>query len=396
MDTTFNISSNPQGSATLANSILSEAIHRITSTGLPLSALEWWMIEDFADHVADAIQARPYRWFDYIVPASLQHATIDRLRKPYQAKLAYIDGAPSDESRAAIICLGGTVNSARRFDFLAADLCAAHRIISVDWPGRGRSGWLAQQSHYTPALLSHAVESLIDGLGLRRVTIVGSSLGGLIGMDIAARRPTLINRLILNDIGPEIPGERRRRRAEAVSRYHLFQTPSDLFRRAGAAQKHDGPLSDAIRLHNIMGQTKRCEAGGGREYRHDPRTTQAYAEQVGLEINQWNDFHALQCPILLVHGEDSEVVPPEMVRRMQMAKGDDLTVVHVPLTGHTPALADHDLIRVIASWLTGASVPAESTLPPETPPMRLLFVDASAEAETQPRTIATTAIQQQA
>ncbi|PKU24647.1 alpha/beta hydrolase [Telmatospirillum siberiense] len=392
MNTTFNISLHPEGSAAVADSVLSDAILRIKSIGLTLSALEWWTIEDFADHVADAVGARPYRWFDYCIPAALQYATIDRLRKPYQAKLAYIDSAPGDDGGTAIICLGGTVNSARRFDFLAADLSAAHRVISVDWPGRGRSGWLAQQSHYTPALLSLAVESLIDGLGLRRVTIVGSSLGGLIGMDIAARRPSLVNRVVLNDIGPEIPGGHRQRRAEAVSRYHLFQTPSDLFRRAGAAQKHDGPLSDAVRLHNIMGQTKRCDAGGGREYRHDPRTTQAYAEQVTKDINQWNDFHALQCPILLLHGEDSEVTPPEMVRRMQMVKSDSLTVVHVPLTGHTPALADRDATSVIGSWLAGVTLPAESTLPAPPTPTRLLFVDASPEAEAQPRTTTTAAI----
>ncbi|MDR3515083.1 MAG: alpha/beta hydrolase [Azospirillaceae bacterium] len=359
---------------------------------MSLAALEWSTIEDFADRVADAVGARPYRWFDYSIPAALQHATIDRLRKPYETRLGYIDSAPDDNSGSAIICLGGTVNSARRFDFLAADLSAAHRVISVDWPGRGRSGWLAQQSHYTPALLALAVESLIDGLGLRQVTIVGSSLGGLIGMGIAARRPSLVSRIVLNDIGPEIPGGHRQRRADAVSRYHLFQTPSNLFRRGGAAQKNDGPLSDAIRLHNIMGQTKRCEAGGGREYRHDPRTTQAYAEQVSKDIDQWSDFHALRCPLLLLHGVDSEVMPPEMIRRMQMAKSDSLTVVHVPLTGHTPALADYDCTSVIGAWLAGAPLPAETTLPQRPAPARLLFVEATPEAEVQPRAAMTAAI----
>ncbi|WP_158240670.1 alpha/beta fold hydrolase [Telmatospirillum siberiense] len=358
------------------------------SIGLSLPDLEWWTIEDLANHVADAVGVRAYRWFDYTVPAELQDSTIDRLRKTYPAKLAYIDSAPGDERGEAIVCLGGIVNSARRFDFLAADMSTAHRVVAIDWPGRGRSGWLAQQSHYNPAILAHAVESLIDGLGLRRIVLVGSSLGGSIGMDIAARRPSLISRLILNDIGPEMSADRRRRRAETVSRHHVFPTPADLFRRAGAAQKHDGPIGDAIRLHNIMGQTKRCQAGGGREYRHDPRTTQAYAEKAATDIDQWNDFHALQCPILLLHGEESDALLPETVRRMQMAKGDGMTVAHVPATGHTPALADHESLSLIGSWLSGAILPAESTLPLRSAPIRLLFTDGTTDVAVRPQKIA--------
>lgn len=388
MDTTFNIYSKTEGSSAVAESALFDEILRIMSIGLSIPDLEWWAIEDLANHVADAVGVRAYRWFDYTVPADLQDLTIDRLRKNYPGKLAYIDSAPADESGEAIVCLGGIVNSARRFDFLAADMSAAHRIIAIDWPGRGRSGWLAQQSHYSAAILAHAVESLIDGLGLRRIVLIGSSLGGSIGMDIAARRPSLINRLILNDIGPEMSAERRRRRAETVSRYHVFPTPTDLFRRAGAAQKHDGPIGDAIRLHNIMGQTKRCQAGGGREYRHDPRTTQAYAEQASTDIDQWADFHAVQCPILLLHGQESDALLPETVRRMQMAKGADMTVVHVPETGHTPALADHDSISLIGSWLSEGALPAESTMPLRSAPIRLLFTDGTGDIAVQPQKIA--------
>ncbi len=389
MDTTFNISAKNEGSSAVAESVLFDEILRIVSIGLSIPDLEWWTIEDLANHVANAIGVHAYRWFDYTIPAELQDSTIERLRKDYPAKLGYIDSAPNDKSGEAILCLGGIVNSARRFDFLAADLSAAHRVIAVDWPGRGRSGWLAQQSHYSPAILAHAIESLIDGLGLDRIVLIGSSLGGSIGIDIAARRPSLVRRLVLNDIGPEMSAERRRRRAETVSRYHVFPTPADLFRRAGAAQKHDGPIGDAIRLHNIMGQTKRCQAGGGREYRHDPRTTQAYAEAAATDINQWDAFRILQCPILLLHGEESDALLPETVRRMQMAMGPQMTLVHIPETGHTPALADSDSISLIGGWLAGQTLPPESTLPCRSAPIRLLFTDGTTEsASVRPQKIA--------
>lgn len=379
MDETFDNASVHKGSASLAESILAEELERILAIGLSVHDIGWEVVNDLATHAADCIGAKAYRWYDYVVPEELQDATAPRLRKAYKATLAYTDTAPKAGRDRAIVCLGGIVNSARRFDFLAADLADTHRIIAVDWPGRGHSGWLAQQSHYTHAVLAHAIESLIDGLGLRRVILIGSSLGGTIGMDIASRRPALVERLILNDIGPEMPAERRTRRAESVSRHYIFPQPVDLFRRAGAAQKHDGPIGDAVRLHNLMGQTKRCQAGGGREYRHDPRTTQAYAETASSDINQWDTFHALQSPLLVLHGEDSDALLPATVRRMQDAKGRQMTVAHVPATGHTPALADSDSVSLIAAWVAGHPLPEELTLPRRQAPRRLLFTGGAPE-----------------
>ncbi|MDR3437249.1 alpha/beta hydrolase [Telmatospirillum sp.] len=349
--------------------------------------MEWETLEDLTGHVANAIGAQPYRWFDYVVPEDLQHSTISRLRKDYPAKLAYLDTAPGGGSDQVILCLGGIVNSARRFDFLAADMRATHRVIAVDWPGRGRSGWLAQQTHYTNGILAHAVESLIEGLGLTHISLLGSSLGGKIGMDIAAHRPALVGRLILNDIGPEIPARRRVRRAETIGSYHVCARPVDLFRCGEAAQRHTGPIGDAVCLHNIMGQTKPCQAGGGREYRHDPRASQAYAEQERRNLPQWDVFKALECQTLLLHGDESDALLPETVRRMQDIAGLRMTVVHVPETGHSPALADADSSSVIGAWLSGHALPRESTLPCRAAPVRLLFTDGppTPQVATEPR-----------
>lgn len=373
METTLNTWIKRESSASIAESALFDALLRLLSAGLTPSTLSWPAVEELANHVAEVIGARGYRWFDYDVPAKLQDDTPERLRKAYPARLAYTDSAPGSSTGRAVLCLGGIVNSARRFDFLAADMNRAQRIVAVDWPGRGRSAWLAQQSHYTHALLVHAILSLIDGLGLDKVTIIGSSLGGSVAMSVASARPDLVEGIVLNDIGPEMSSARRQRRAETVSRYHHFAMPSDLFRRAGAAAKHDGPIGDAVRLHNIMGQTRRCASGGGREYRHDPRATQAYAVDAGKDIDQWAEFDRLSCPLLLLHGEESDALTAETVMRMQSRRPAGLVVAHVPLTGHTPALADRDSITLIENWMSKKPLSAENRLPERDSPTRLLF-----------------------
>lgn len=293
------------------------------------------------------------RHFDYQHPTRLQPATPRRLRKPYPVPVAYTEWGPADAP--VLLCCGGVANVAMRFHYLASDLSDAHRVVCMDWVGRGRSGWLAAEDDYSAATYAEQLRQLIVHLGRGPVTVLGSSMGGTAAIELIARHPRLVRRLILNDVGPFIPARRRKRRAEAIARHYVFRNPADLLRRVGASNKNDGPASDDIRFNLSFHQTRWCDEEGGRVYRHDVRAMQAYRRVAHKSVSQWPQWQRVHCPVLLIHGLQSDALLAPTIRRM--SRHQALAVMHVPDTGHTPLLADRHQVHYIRQWLDG-QIPA--------------------------------------
>jgi len=287
--------------------------------------------------------------FDYEHPTRLQPGTPRRLKKTYHASVAYTEWGAADAP--VLLCAGGVANVAMRFHYLASDLCDTHRVVCMDWLGRGRSGWLAAEDDYSLATYAEQLRQMIRHLGGAPVTLLGSSMGGSAAIELIDKHPGLVQRLILNDVGPHIPARRRRRRADTIARHYVFRNPSDLLRRVGASSKNDGPVSDDIRFNLTFHQTRWCDEEGGRIYRHDVRAMQAYRRGAHRSVVQWPQWKAVACPILLIHGMQSDALFEPTIRRMSRHK--DITVMHVPDTGHTPLLADRNHIDFIRQWLAG-------------------------------------------
>ena len=286
------------------------------------------------------------RYFDYVHPVKLQRGVPKRLQKPYAVRVAYTDWG--DPSRPIVLCCGGVANSAMRFNYLASDLRSDFRVVSMDWLGRGLSGWMADERDYSLGTYVEQVRQLIEHLG-RPVILLGSSLGGSVAIELAARYPKLVERLILNDIGPYIPRARRKRRSETLARFYVFREPSELLRRVGASQKNDGPISDDIRFNITFNQTRWSDEDGGRVYRYDIRAMQAYRKDAQTSLRQWNHWAKVRCPVLLIHGLMSDALLPPTIAQMRKTK--PITIMHVPDTGHTPVLSDRNQTWFIRDWL---------------------------------------------
>jgi pimeloyl-ACP methyl ester carboxylesterase len=183
------------------------------------------------------------------------------------------------------------------------------------------------------------------------VIVLGSSMGGSAAIELAARHPKLVSRLILNDIGPFMPKGRRKRRAATLARHYVFRDPADLLRKIGASQKNDGPISDDIRFNVTFHQTRWSDEEGGRVYRHDVRALQAYKRDAQHDLDQWELWKKVRCPVLLIHGLLSDALLPPTIRRMRVEH--DVSVMHVPDTGHTPVLSDRNQNWFIHEWLMG-------------------------------------------
>jgi pimeloyl-ACP methyl ester carboxylesterase len=296
--------------------------------------------------------------FDYEHPTRLQPNTPQRLKHPYKVSVAYTEWGAAHAP--VLLCCGGVANVAMRFSYLAADLCDAMNVICMDWVGRGRSGWLAAEGDYSLATYTEQLRQTILHLNRGPVTVLGSSMGGSAAIDLMARHPGLIDRLILNDVGPHIQAPRRKRRADTISRHYVFRDPADLLRRIGASQKNDGPVSDDIRFHLTFHQTRWSDEEGGRVYRHDARAMQAYSREARRSVQQWRQWEKVNCPILLIHGLQSDALFDRTIRRM--ARGRPVAIMHVPDTGHTPLLADRNQIWFIRQWLMGGETTGEWTV----------------------------------
>ena len=285
--------------------------------------------------------------FDYEHPTRLQPNTPRRLKRPYNVSVAYTEWGSAHAP--VLLCCGGVANVAMRFSYLASDLSDAVNVICMDWVGRGRSGWLAAEGDYSLATYAEQLRQMIVHLNRGPVTVLGSSMGGSAAIELMARHPGLIERLILNDVGPHIQAPRRKRRADTIARHYVFRDPADLLRRIGASQKNDGPVSDDIRFHLTFHQTRWSDEEGGRVYRHDARAMQAYSRSAQRSVQQWRQWERVDCPILLIHGMQSDALFDRTIRRM--ARGRTITIMHVPDTGHTPLLADRNQIWFIRQWL---------------------------------------------
>ena len=133
--------------------------------------------------------------------------------KPYEIPLNATD--PGGDG-PPIIAIGGLINVAQRFDFMSLDLMPYFRLISLDFAGRGRSGWMAEQTDYTLEAYVEQLRQLMDFLKFDSCILLVSSLGGSIALRFAANNPDRVRRNILNDSGPFIPLERRARDAHLL------------------------------------------------------------------------------------------------------------------------------------------------------------------------------------
>lgn len=343
------------------------------SVGTPdAKHLQWADYEEMIAAVEGSIPAWPSCFkFTYTHPVELQDGRYS-IGKPYKVPLnvsdAGGDGIP-------IVAVGGLVNVVQRFDFMSLDSRPRVRVIGLDFAGRGRSGWMMEQSDYKLDTYVEQLLQLLDSLELNCCNLLGSSLGGSAILRFAAKYPERVQRIVLNDSGPYIPLERRARRASAVGRHYVFHTPSELFRRTGAANRHVGPSSDAVMLHNVHHKTRWSEQENGRIYRHDLRATLAYRNEAVQSLDLWQEWNQVKCPVLLIHGTQSDATSSDTID--QMRRHEHFSVIHVEGAGHTPSLGDYFLTRQITDWLF-ADEPFSNDVfvHPAYNPIRLFYPDA--------------------
>src|SRR5215469_9759579 len=119
-------------------------------------------------------------------------------------RLYYRDYGDPLAARTPVLCLSGLARNSVDFDHVASRLAKDRRVICPDYRGRGRSAYDDDWRRYEPRTYVMDILDLLALTGIGRAVVIGTSLGGLLGMGLAALQPTLIAGLVLNDIGPEL------------------------------------------------------------------------------------------------------------------------------------------------------------------------------------------------
>jgi pimeloyl-ACP methyl ester carboxylesterase len=272
-----------------------------------------------------------------------------------------------------VVCLPGLTRNSKDFDALARRLSRdprrPWRLICPDMRGRGRSDYDPRPARYRPGTYVKDTWRLLDVLGVVRAAVIGTSMGGLVGMIMAYQQADRLRGLVLNDLGPEVP-------PEAVSRIleYVGRTPPAADWNAAATQARDQyglafpGMPDDFWPRFI--RTFWAENADGRPAPDfDPAVGDAMRKAYraarmvawlrrlrlvrslgGVPIDPWDAFRALSMPCLLVQGVLSDVLPDELVERMQKAK-PGLEVLRVPDRGHAPLLDEPGVAETIGDFL---------------------------------------------
>ena len=262
-------------------------------------------------------------------------------------RIAYTEWA-GPAGAPTVLCVHGLTRNGRDFDPLALALSRRFRVVCPDVAGRGQSEWLSHAGDYGYPLYLADMAALIARLDVETVDWVGTSMGGLIGMMLAAQGATPIRRLVVNDIGPLIAKEGLLRIAAYVGADPVFPGLAQLETYLRAVSASFGPLSDAQWRHLAEhGARRRPDGTLGRAY--DPAIAAAF-QGVADDIDLWPVWDAVSCPTLVLRGADSDLLRADDAAAMAR-RGPRARLVEFPGIGHAPALMAEDQIAIVEDFL---------------------------------------------
>jgi len=238
----------------------------------------------------------------------------------------------------------------------------------MDVAGRGESDWLDKSNYTFSTYQSDAVAMLARasappgnrvGADDLKIDWVGTSMGGLIGLFLAAKKNSPIRRLVLNDVGALIPWSALFRMKDYITRGMRFSSEAEVEAHLRKVCAPFGPLTDEHWQHMARHGAAR-DADGSFQLRYDPAIGEGLHGHIDPEfpmgpdmlrgIDLWNIWSKVECPTLVLHGAQSEVLLPATLAEMRSRK-PDVQIVEFEGVGHAPALMNAEQIEVVKEFL---------------------------------------------
>lgn len=269
-----------------------------------------------------------------------------------------------------VLCVHGLARNSRDFDYLAEALARDCRVVCMDVVGRGASDWLESKADYTFSTYLSDAAALIarvttpvrarffadlwsrraERAGGTRLDWVGTSMGGLIGMALAALEGNPIRRMVLNEAGPVVAAAALERIGTYVGKAPEFPSLDAAEQYIRAISAPFGPHSDA-EWRFLTEHVVRRQPDGGYRVHYDPAIAVPFdAAAPHQDIELWPFWERIRCPTLVIRGELSDLLTRATVERMR-ASGPRAQAVEIPGVGHAPTLMQPDQIAIVREFL---------------------------------------------
>jgi len=264
----------------------------------------------------------------FVSAQALPAEGVDKFITVNGLKLHYLDWG--NEGKPPFIMLHGISRTAHTFDHVARRYQKDYHVLAIDMRGHGDSEWDPKAQYLVEDYVKD-IEGLVRQLGIRRMTLHGNSTGGRVVQVFAGMHPDLVERLIVEDVGPERP-----------------QDIADSFARQ-VRQDADGWASEDELVKQLVARSQRTPERWVRTYAHfgtkrrddgrlvwkrDPNLVKGF-----IETELWDSVSKIKAPALYVIGGGSRIVPPETQQRLKDTL-PNCRIVVMPGLGHYPSEED--------------------------------------------------------
>lgn len=270
--------------------------------------------------------------------------------------MAYVEWGDANNPRV-LMCVHGLTRCGRDFDDLARAMSDRYRVVCPDVVGRGRSDWLRNPLLYGVPQYAGDMATLLAKVSgeanVETVHWVGTSMGGLIGMAIAAQPGTPVSRLVLNDVGPVVTAVSIARIAEYLGKAPALDSIEAAVSLVRAVSPAFGPHTDA-EWYRLTLPLIRETPEGKFVFRYDPKIAEpfrlAMQESAGRDMELWPVYDAIVCPTLLLRGAESDLLTRETAQQMTI-RGPRARLSEIAGVGHAPTLVHADQIAIVRDFL---------------------------------------------
>lgn len=255
--------------------------------------------------------------------------------------------------RPTLLCIPGLTRTAADFDALATRLAGQWRLVAIDLRGRGDSAWPKDSLTYVPLSYLLDLRLLIEAAGIRRFVAIGSSIGGVLAMQLTTGHRATMAGAILNDIGPDIEVAGLARLRANVGRQGNWPTWVHAARDLGSRNNDVYPDWGLVEWLAFAKRLCRISASGRIVFDYDPRIAEPFRLPHGdAGSDLWAAFAALaSLPVLSLRGERSDVLSAA-TQQVMAARLPQLQVATVPGVGHPPTLAEPAAVAAVDALLT--------------------------------------------
>lgn len=249
------------------------------------------------------------------------------------------------ENPEVIFCVHGLTRNCRDFDELARALSERFRVVCVDVVGRGGSGWLDDAKSYNYATYANQIGGVLAHINAESVRWVGTSMGGILGMLLAAPTNSPITQMVISDVGPIIPEQSLKQIAEYLGQSPAFASLTQAEQYLRLVHSGFGPLEDD-QWRNLAEHSTREEQGVWRLH-YDPAIAVAF-QQISGAVDLTHVWQQVNCSVLVLRGAESTLLDAKLAA--EMAQRVNVRLIEIPEVGHAPMMMSPGEINALEEF----------------------------------------------